>query len=116
MSLPGLEAALAALAAEGRTVTYGALAAALGLEGPGRIARLAAALEATMAEDAAAGRPFRAAVVAARLGNGLPAPGFFEAAARLGRPAADPAAFVAAERAALARAFRPGGERLGEGA
>ncbi len=107
MSLPGLDAALARLAVEGRTTTYGALAAALGLGGPGRIARLTAALEETMAQDAAARRPFRAALVAGRLSGGLPAAGFFAAAARLGRPAADPAAFVAAERAALAGAFQP---------
>jgi hypothetical protein len=105
MSLPGLEAALTRLAAEGRVASYGELAAELGLEGPGRIARLTAALEATMAEDAAAGRPFRAALVAGRLSGGMPAAGFFQAAARLGRPAADPAGFVAAERAALAGLF-----------
>jgi hypothetical protein len=59
-----------------------------------------------MAADAAAGRPLRAALCAGRTRDGLPAVGFFEAAARLGRyqgPAQGPeaAAFVAAERARL---------------
>ena len=101
-----LRAALTAVATAGGTIGYGALAAAAGLEGPGRIRRVAALLEAQMAADAAAGRPFLAAVAAARLGPGLPAPGFFAAAAALGRYAGPPegpaaAAFVAAERAAL---------------
>ena len=55
-----------------------------------------------MEEDAALGRPFRAVVVSAR-GSALPARGFFDKAAELGRPATDPAAFVAAERLALSR-------------
>lgn len=55
-----------------------------------------------MEEDAALGRPFRAVVVHAR-GGSLPARGFFDKAAELGRPAPDPAAFVAAERRALTR-------------
>lgn len=97
-----LEARLAALAAAGDTVTYGALARELGL----RMGELTAALEALMAQDAAAGRPFRAAVCKGRLAGGLPAAGFFLKAAELGRFAAtdDPAAFAAAERAALAAA------------
>lgn len=99
-------AVLAEVAARGETIGYAALAAAAGIEGPGRIARLAALLEAGMAGDAAAGRPLIAALCTARLGAGLPAPGFFAAAAALGRyrgPATGPAAaaFVAAERAAL---------------
>jgi len=101
-----LAALIGPAAARGETMGYGALAAALGLAGPGRIARLAALLEAGMAADAAAGRPFLAAAMTARLGTGLPAPGFFAAAAALGRyrgpPAgAEAAAFVAAERARL---------------
>lgn len=101
-----LGAVLAAVAARGETIGYGALAAATGIGGAGRIGRLAALLEVQMAADAAAGRPFLAAACAARLGTGLPAPGFFVAAAALGRYAGPPAgpaaaAFVAAERAAL---------------
>lgn len=106
MSLPGLAQALDDLAARGETVAYGALARALAVPGPGSIARLTAALEATMAEDAAAGRPFRAALCAGRLAGGLPAPGFFDTARHLGRYAgpdqgAEAAAFAHAQRVAL---------------
>lgn len=38
-----------------------------------------------MAEDAAAGCPFIAAMVISKARGGLPAPGFFDCAARLGR-------------------------------
>lgn len=104
-----LDEALAGLVAAGETVTYGDLARHLGIPGPGSIAVLAAALEATMAADAAADRPLRAALCTGRTLDGLPAAGFFEAAARLGRYAGPPqgteaAAFVAAERARLWRA------------
>lgn len=101
MSLPGLDAALAALARDGETISYGALARQLVVPGPGSIAKLTAALEAMMVEDAALGRPLRAALCHAR-GSDLPAKGFFEAAQALGCfNGADAAAFVAAERAAL---------------
>lgn len=93
-----LEARLAALAAAGETITYGALARELDW----RMGELTAALEALMEEDATLGRPFRAAVCAQRLSAGaLPAPGFFAKAAELGREVADPAAFATAERARL---------------
>jgi hypothetical protein len=93
-----LEARLAALAAAGETTTYGALARDLGL----RISDLTAQLEALMEEDAAHGRPFRAALLRQRLSpDDLPAPGFFEKAATLGRPAEAPAAFICLERARL---------------
>lgn len=92
-----LEERLAQLAAEGRTCTYGALARDLGV----RIGALTAALEALMEADAAAGRPLRAALCAGRLSGGLPARGFFDKAAALGRDIADPAAMAAAERQAL---------------
>jgi hypothetical protein len=86
-------------------VTYAALAAAMGLEGPGRIATLTAALEALMERDAAAGRPFRAVWAVSRT-TCLPARGFFEKAATLGRLAGsvegpEAAAFAWAERSAL---------------
>jgi hypothetical protein len=93
-----LEQRLAALAAAGETITYGALARDLSL----RMADLTAALEALMDEDAAQNQPFRAALCAARLGQGLPARGFFDKAAALGRQIDDPAAFVQTERLALA--------------
>ncbi|PLL13507.1 hypothetical protein C0V75_09065 [Tabrizicola sp. TH137] len=94
-----LAATLADLAAQGKTMTYGALARDLGW----RVADLTAALERLMEEDAAAGRPQRAALLEGRLSNGLPAPGFFLKLAELGLTPADPAAFVAETRAALQR-------------
>ncbi|MBC2835322.1 hypothetical protein [Paragemmobacter straminiformis] len=89
---------LAGLAASRETVTYGALAAALGL----RMAELTALLEATMEADAAAGRPLRAAVMEGKLSGGLPAKGFFDKAAGLGFDTSDPAGFTGQMRAALA--------------
>lgn len=92
-----LEARLARLAAEGRTATYGALARDLSL----RMSALTAALESLMEADAAAGRPLRAVLCEGRLSAGLPARGFFDKAAALGRDVSQPGAFVAAERQAL---------------
>ncbi|HSF64527.1 MAG TPA: hypothetical protein VLA78_09070 [Paracoccaceae bacterium] len=102
MTAEAVAAHLARLAAAGRTETYGTMARDLGL----RMGDLTAALEATMAEDAAAGRPFRAALAEGRLSGGLPARGFFDAAAALGRDLSAPGA-VAAERAALFAAAAP---------
>jgi hypothetical protein len=94
-----LESLLAALAAAGDTITYGDLARDLGL----RMAELTAALETLMDEDAAQGRPFRAAGLRQRLSpDHLPAPGFFLKAAELGHPTDDPAAFAADHRRRLA--------------
>lgn len=93
-----LEARLAALAAAGQTITYGALARDLGL----RMAELTAELETLMETDAAQGRPFRAALLCQRLSpNHLPAPGFFLKAAELGADVSDPESLVAAQRARL---------------
>ena len=95
---PGaLTARLAALAGDGQTITYGALARDLGW----RMADLTDALEALMDEDAARGAPFRAALWEGRLAGGLPARGFFDKAAALGADVTDPAALVAAHRAGL---------------
>jgi len=91
------EVRLAALAAEGRTVTYGALARDLGL----RMAELTAALEALMEQDAGAGHPLRAAICEGKLSQGLPAQGFFLKCADLGLDVGDPAAFVTRHRAQL---------------
>jgi hypothetical protein len=101
-----LEAALDLLVRAGETATYGELARHLGIPGPGSIATLTSALEATMEADAAAGRPLRAALCAGRTRDGLPAAGFFEAATRLGRyngpsHGLEAAEFAAAERRAL---------------
>lgn len=55
-----------------------------------------------MEEDAAASRPLIAALVVSKTGSGLPAPGFFDCARRVGRFDGDPSgpevsAFYAAE-------------------
>jgi hypothetical protein len=47
------------------------------------------ALEHLMAEDAATDRPFIAAIAISKARGGLPAPGFFDCARRLGRFAGD---------------------------
>lgn len=101
-----LEPYLDRLAREGRTVTYRDVAHALAVRPPHTIHQVAEALEATMATDAAAGRPLRAAVVVSKTRDGLPAPGFFDRARRLGRydgPDRGPeaAAFHAAELEAV---------------
>ena len=99
---------LAELAAGGQTITYGQLARELEMTGPSTIARLTAALEATMEEDAAQNHPFRAVVLSGRLAKDLPAQGFFDKAAELGRyQGQDAADYVATERAALAAAVIP---------
>ncbi len=92
-----LEDALAVLAAAGETITYGALAKTLGL----RMGELTAELENLMEVDAAANRPFRAALLRQRLSlDNLPAPGFFLKAAELGHATEDPAAFTQSHRIA----------------
>jgi len=92
-------AARAALTDLGETtLTYQALARALGLKPPHTIHRVIQALELTMREDAAIGRPFIAARVISRTRGGLPAPGFFDLATRLGR-------HDGSESGAAARAF-----------
>ena len=99
-----LRAYLLTLSPDDPPARYAALADALALTPPGRIAQVTGALEATMAEDAAAGRPFIAALVTGR--GGRPGRGFFETARALGRgpaPGTGPDAWLAAE-AARARA------------
>lgn len=92
-----LTAELAALAEARQTIAYGALAARLGW----RMGALTAALEALMAQDLAQGRPLRAALCHARLGNGLPAEGFFSTCAALGLSIPDRASFVQETRETL---------------
>ena len=79
-------------------ITYQALASALGLHPPGTIQRVAAALEQTMREDVAAGRPMIAALVISRAGD-MPRRGFFDLAVALGRFSDDPAQHRAAWQA-----------------
>lgn len=89
--MESLRAALIEQARAGVPVTYAELAARLALRPPHTIHRLALALERLMEEDAQAGRPLLAALVVSRTRSGRPAPGFFEAAHRLGAFPGDPA-------------------------
>ena len=76
-------------------ITYQELAKALGLTPPNTIHQVAEALEHLMAEDAATARPFIAAIAISKAQGGLPAPGFFDRARRLGRFAGDEAGLEA---------------------
>jgi len=71
-------------------ITYQELAKALQVLPPHSIHRVTVALERLMEEDAAADRPFIAALATSKARGGLPAPGFFDCARRLGRFAGDP--------------------------
>jgi hypothetical protein len=71
-------------------ITYQDLAKALQILPPHSIQQVTEALERLMEEDAAADRPFIAALVISKARGGLPAPGFFDCARRLGRFAGDP--------------------------
>ncbi len=71
-------------------ITYQELANALQMLPPLSIHRVTEALERLMEEDAAADRPFIAALVISKARGGLPGPGFFDCARRLGRFAGDP--------------------------
>lgn len=84
---PALRLWLEDAARAGRRPTYGEAARELEIPGPGAIRKLTDAAERLMAQDAAAGRAFRAAVLAGRLRAGRPGPGFFQAARALGRHA-----------------------------
>ena len=84
-----LRAYLQALAALRLPITYREVAKGLLLSPPNTIHLVTEALEQIMAEDAAADRPFIAAMVIGKARGGLPAPGFFDCAGRLGRFAGD---------------------------
>jgi hypothetical protein len=66
-------------------ITYQELAKALQILPPHSIHRVTETLERLMEEDAAADRPFIAALAISKARGGLPAPGFFDYARRLGR-------------------------------
>ena len=87
-------------------LTYQAVATALGLTPPGTIQRVAAALDQTMREDVAAGRPMIAALVISRSGD-MPRQGFFDLAVALGRFPEDPGQHRAAWEAECAAVFGP---------
>ena len=86
-----LRAHLQALARLRLPITYQQAARGLLLSPPNTIHQVTEALEQIMAEDAAANRPFIAAMVISKWRDGLPAPGFFDCAARLGRFTGDAA-------------------------
>ncbi|HKL51937.1 MAG TPA: hypothetical protein VJ908_12290 [Wenzhouxiangellaceae bacterium] len=89
-----LRAVLEQARRENRTVTYLQAADATGIEPPQRIHQLARLVEILLKQDVAAGRVPLAALVVSRVRGGLPAPGFFDRAARLGIfDGADPARF-----------------------
>jgi hypothetical protein len=99
---PRLRGHLRTVAEQRLPVTYQEVAEALGLTPPNTIHQVTEALEHLMTEDAATDRPFIAAIVISKARGGLPAPGFFDCAARLGRFDGDAAgpeawAFHAAE-------------------
>ena len=71
-------------------ITYQELAKALQILPPHSIHRVTEALERLMEEDAGADRPFIAALAISKARGGLPAPGFFDCARRLGRFAGEP--------------------------
>ncbi|WP_439150393.1 hypothetical protein [Sulfitobacter sp.] len=90
------------VAAKAAPITYQALAKALELSPPNTIHQLTEALERLIEEDVTAGRPLIASLVISKARGGLPAPGFFECAKRVGRFNGDPvgsdaSAFYAAE-------------------
>lgn len=89
-------------------MTYQQVAVALALTPPRTIAQVTQALEQLMREDAAQQKPFIAALVVSRRGDGLPGAGFFELATELGRFPTDKALHEAAYCTEFERAI---GER-----
>jgi hypothetical protein len=84
---------LCEIAGQSRPITYQALAKDLGLLPPNTIHQLTVALEYLIEEDATAARPLIAALVVSKARNGLPAPGFFDCAQRVGRFDGDSSGF-----------------------
>ena len=86
---PRLLAHLQKIAEQRVPITYQELAKALELVPPNAIHQVTEALEHLMVEDAATDRPFIAAIAISKARGGLPAPGFFDCARRLGLFASD---------------------------
>jgi hypothetical protein len=80
-----VRAHLCRVAEQATPITYQGLATALDISPPNTIHQLTVASQRLMAEDAAATRPLIAALVISRARGGVPAPGFFECARRVGR-------------------------------
>jgi hypothetical protein len=85
LTLARVRAFLESIAKRRTLITYQELANALQILPPHSIHRVTEALERLMEEDAAADRPFIAALVISKARGGLPAPGFFDYAQCLGR-------------------------------
>ncbi len=80
---------LSQIVGQATPITYQALAGALDLSPPNTIRQLTLALEYLMEEDVAATSPMIAALVVSKTRGGLPAPGFFDCARRIGRLGGD---------------------------
>ncbi|CAM3576420.1 hypothetical protein ACT3TQ_10570 [Halomonas sp. AOP12-C2-37] len=89
---------------EALPMTYQQVASALSLTPPRTIGQVTQSLEQLMREDATQDKPFMAALVVSRRGEGLPAAGFFELAVALGRFPADRALHEVAYHAEFQRA------------
>jgi len=89
-SLENMRAFLQEAAKRRRVVTYRDIASGLEVRPPNTIHQVTDTLERLMEEDAAARRPFIAAVAVSGTLGDLPRRGFFECAGRLGRFDGDP--------------------------
>lgn len=76
---------LVKIAGQGAPVTYQFVAKALDISPPNTIHQLTIALETLIEQDAASGRPLITALVISKARGGLPAPGFFDCAHRVGQ-------------------------------
>lgn len=83
-ALVRLRATLELARRERRTITYLQAADAVGVEPPQRIHKLSRLVEILFKQDVDAGKPPLAALVVSRVRGGIPAPGFFDRAVRLG--------------------------------
>lgn len=93
-ALVRLRATLELACRERRTITYLQAADAVGVEPPQRIHKLSRLVEIMLKQDVDAGKPPLAALVVSRVRGGIPAPGFFDRAVRLGIfDGRDPAGF-----------------------
>ena len=105
-----MEKAMAALAAEGRCVTYIELAKMCRVPPPHRIHKLTLALEDMIRADHEAGRPLRAALAISRGPDRIPGRGFFQLLSELGRyTGPDRGPDAARHHAELIAALRRGG-------
>ncbi|MBL1436661.1 MAG: hypothetical protein COB08_010740 [Rhodobacteraceae bacterium] len=85
-----VRAHLCQISGQGAPITYQTLAQAMDLSPPNTIQQITTALECLMEQDAAAARPLIATLVISKARGGLPGPGFFDCARRVGRFDGDP--------------------------